>query len=237
MELYVAEEDQAESAPPFSFFIAKERKARYRSMETMIRAARWSINLFAFENVRAFLALHAGSVATPEGALLLPAPPDTGKTTMVAALLHRGFGYLSDEVGAIDPVTTKVYPFQRRLGLNPDQLELFPEVAERVRQSRGAPSHRVGGTITHEDLGAKVSDPVPPRYLVFMTPNRDGPPRLSPIPAAEAVEQMAANCFNLYRYGDRGVVLLTRLARDAQALRLEGGTARERTELLVERFG
>jgi hypothetical protein len=236
VQVYVTEEDEGENPPPYSLFIANERKARLPSVDYLLKSAKEKINHFTFENVRAFLALHAGSVATREGALLLPAPPDTGKTTMVAALIEQGFAYLSDEVGAIDPVTTKVYPFPRRLDLDPKQLELFPNVADRVREIRGRQGQPVGGTLTPEDLDAEVSGPAPPRYLVFMAADREGPPRLTPIRAAEAVERMAANCFNLYRYEERGVILLTRVAKNAEAFRLDGGTARERTSLLTERF-
>jgi hypothetical protein len=45
---------------------------------------------------------------------------------------------------------------------------------------------------------------------------------------------MAANCFNLYRYGERGVVLLSRIARDAEAFRLTGGSISERVGLLCD---
>jgi hypothetical protein len=47
---------------------------------------------------------------------------------------------------------------------------------------------------------------------------------------------MAANCFNLHRYRERGVIVLSRVAERAEAFLLEGGTAGDRAELLADRF-
>jgi hypothetical protein len=47
---------------------------------------------------------------------------------------------------------------------------------------------------------------------------------------------MAANCLNLYRFGDAGVVLLSRIAKDADAFRLRGGSLGERIELLSDQL-
>jgi hypothetical protein len=53
---------------------------------------------------------------------------------------------------------------------------------------------------------------------------------------AEAVKRMAELSFNLYRFKERGVVLLSRIADRAQAYQLDGGSVRERAVLLAERF-
>ena len=49
---------------------------------------------------------------------------------------------------------------------------------------------------------------------------------------AEAVRRMIGSCFNLYRYQDRGAIMLARLAQGARAFSLEGGSPVERAELL-----
>jgi hypothetical protein len=44
---------------------------------------------------------------------------------------------------------------------------------------------------------------------------------------------MARYSFNLYRYEARGVVLLSRVAADAEAFELAGGSVQERAEILA----
>jgi hypothetical protein len=234
--IYVAEEDEGSASPPLSYFRGEERLFSDPDPQRVFRFAVWDIHYSASQFVRSFLALHAGAAATQGQGLLLPAPQETGKSTLVAGLLTRGFEYLSDEVGALDPITGRAYPFPKYLHLDPDTVALFPGLEERLEDRSGRARSSIERTVRPSDLDAQVAEPVPVRWLVFMSRDRQGPPRLTAIPRAEAVEEMAKNAFNLYRYADRGVVLLARVANAAETYRLEGGTILERANLLAERF-
>jgi hypothetical protein len=168
--------------------------------------------------------------------LLLPAGQDVGKSTLTVALLTLGFDYLSDEVGAIDPVTRRAYPFPKRVHLEPASLDFFPGLADRLGDRRGLNGRLLARFVAPLDVGARVGGPARPRWIVFLDPDRSGPPRLEPLTRAAAVERMAENSSNLYRYGDRGVVLLSRVAQEAGAFSLSGGNPIERAELLAERL-
>src|SRR5207248_7631775 len=56
------------------------------------------------------LYIHAGVVATGENCILLPASPGSGKSSLTAALVKRGFRYFSDEVSLVEPATFRVPP-------------------------------------------------------------------------------------------------------------------------------
>ena len=49
------------------------------------------------------LNIHAGVVASGDHCILLPAATGSGKTSLTAALVHRGFRYFSDEVALVGP--------------------------------------------------------------------------------------------------------------------------------------
>ena len=155
---------------------------------------------------------------------------------MTLGLLEKRFSYLSDDLAAIDSVTERAYPFPKRIKLIPDALGSFPGLEERLEDRKFVPFRLWERFARPEDVGAQVADPASIRWLVFPTTDFDGPPRLLPMSKAVSVKEMAANCFNLYRYGERGVVLLTRIAQEAQAFRLEGGSLRERVDLLTDRL-
>ncbi len=72
--------------------------------------------------------------------------------------------------------------------------------------------------------------------LVFLTSDWEGRPRLTEISPADAVSRLAASCFNLFRYGERGVVLLSRVAEGARSFELRGGTPLERAALIGDRL-
>jgi hypothetical protein len=221
--------------PGFTFrFATRERFKVNLAAEASHRAV-WEIHRLVPHYVRDFLLLHAGAVVTPGGALLLPAKTSSGKSSLCLGLLEAGCSYLSDDIGALDPVTTRVYPAPKRIKLIPDALRSFPGLEERMADQR-LPFYQWERFVRPEDVGAGVADPAPVRWIVFPSDDFGGPPRLEPIRKAQSVEAMAANCFNLYRYSDRGVVLLARVAEEADAFKLTGGSIRERLALLCERF-
>lgn len=55
--------------------------------------------------------IHAGVAAWQDRAYLFVGPSGQGKSTLVAALLDRGWSYFSDEIGAIDTAGGCVHPF------------------------------------------------------------------------------------------------------------------------------
>lgn len=230
------DEDDAGTAdrPTLSFFKRDVFGFKTHIPVSMLTHMLWDIHALIPQVARDFLFLHAGAVARDGGALLIPAGMDVGKSSLTTALMLHGFDYLSDELGCIDPITHRVWPFEKRVSLDQGSLELLGDLEQRLDDRHGLSAHLPGRYIRPEDCGSSVSPHVSARWLVFPTPERAGPPRLTPLSQAEAVELMAANCFNLYRYADRGVVLLARVAKGARAYRLEGGTPMQRADLLAE---
>jgi hypothetical protein len=84
----------------------------------------WYLNRLAAATPH-FVTLHAGAVVGPHGAVVLPGAPGAGKSTITAALVSAGFGYLSDELAALDLAGERVHPFARPLGLHPRSVELL----------------------------------------------------------------------------------------------------------------
>jgi hypothetical protein len=206
----------------------------WEALSPALLHAVWDIHAVVAKATRDFLDLHAGSLSRNGHGLVLPASPDVGKSTLTVALMTAGFDYLSDEIAAIDPVSDLVYPFPKRVQLEPEAVDFFPGLAERLEDRQGLNERLRARFIRPEDAGARTGGPVRARWIVFLEPDRKGSPRLEPVSRAAAVERMAENSSNLYRYGQRGVILLSRIARNADAFSLSGGTPKDRAELLAE---
>lgn len=232
VDLYVAEKDEAVSPPIYSLFVRNDLHFRSPDLAEITAHAVWDVHQLVPQSARDFLFLHAGAVARDGAALLLPARMDSGKSSLVTALLRAGWGYLSDELGPLDPVTGRTYPFPKLISLDEASLAFFPGLADRLEDRDASPLPE--RYVRAEDAGAAVAQPTPARWIVFPTPDWSGEARLEPLTSAQAVEKMADTCFNLYRYGERGVVLLSRTAAAAQAFELRGGTPSERAALLTE---
>ena len=224
LDLYVRAEDENQDPAAYSYFF--DTLFRGGAEETflgdLLGLALWEHWQAFTVAVRDYLLLHAGAVVIGGGAVLLPAPPDAGKTSLTLALLQRGSGYLSDEFGAIDPVSARAYPIARPLALDQEALSWFPGLEDQFAD-KAIPVRMSKRFLRPEDVGATIGDPTPVRAVVVPEPDFEGAARLEPITRAAALESLAEHAFNLGVYGDRGVVLLSRVLADAETFRVVGG--------------
>ena len=85
----------------------------------------------ALMHQRGLLVMHASSVQTNLGAVLFVGPSGHGKSTLLAALVDRGFAMLADDVTAID-VETEAMP---RAFASFPRMRLGAEAAKRIGYS------------------------------------------------------------------------------------------------------
>ncbi len=192
----------------------------------------WNINAETLRTTGDLFLIHAGAVTTPTGgAMLLPAGSGGGKTTLVAGLIRAGFGYLSDEAAAVDPVAIEVYPFPKALSFKGDALtDLFPGVVSGDDDPFGLKRSYV----LPEELGASVAGPAPPRYVVSIRYERDAPVELTPISRADAAVRLATNAAGTRIYGRRTLKILQGLVKDAACFQLVGGDLQRSVAVLEE---
>ena len=236
VDMFVQGKDLGADRPLYSLFLANELRYAERDVDEVLAYAVWMLHAEISAQVRDLLLIHAGAVAREGAAILLPGKAGSGKSTLVLALLRRGFAYLSDELGAIDPVTRRIYPFEKRIGLDHAALAHFGDLETHLQDQAAPELDTEKRHVRPEDVGARVSGPVEPRSIVFLSDDRSGPPRLTPVPRAETVMRLAENSTNLYRFGERGVILLADIVQMTQAYALTGGSSIERAECLDERL-
>lgn len=61
--------------------------------------------------------IHGAAIAAPLGNVVLAGVSGSGKSTLAAAAALSGWGYIADEVAAVDPTTLTVAPYHRPIGL------------------------------------------------------------------------------------------------------------------------
>jgi hypothetical protein len=230
-------EDELDEQPLFvSYFIDTlfRSRAEERWVGDLLSLAMYDLwRAFAIAS-RDYLLIHSGSVALGDRAVLLPAAMDAGKSSLTLALLQEGFSYLSDEFGAIDPVTGRVHPVQRPMALDQDAFDRFPGIEERTRDKEEPPVLLTKRFVRAQDVGAEVGRPSGVGAIVFPEPAFGGPARLERVTKAEAVERLVSNAFNVNRYEERAVVLLGRVVAGAETYRLSGGTPQERARVIAD---
>lgn len=161
-----------------------------------------------------YFAVHAGVVAHDGAAVAFPADSGVGKTTLVAACLRRGMGYVSDEALALTDSGT-VVPYRRplamsrwtarTLGLEPAALDVGPEVML-------APAE-VGGRALTEDQPRL-------RHLVSLERGSALPVALVELHRGAAPALLMRSSFNHYRRPESHLRLAAHAARSLRLWRL-----------------
>lgn len=108
-------------------------------VEAVLDVVCGDVELWLAEHAEGLIFVHAGVVAVEGRALLVPGRTRAGKSTLTAALVRAGAGYLSDEYAVIDAAGT-VHPYARPLSLRGDD---------------GGSARRVPVA----DLGGKIGEP------------------------------------------------------------------------------
>ena len=179
----------------------------------------WCVGTFAHQ----YVVIHAATLERGGRALLLPAPPGSGKSTLCAALMCRGWRLLSDEFALLDPQSRVLQPIPRPVALKGPSIALLkawspdawlgPEVdnneGERVAYLRPpAESVRASATMAV------------PGWIVVPTFEAGAPPIVESMSRARALVHLADNSFNYNLHGRIGFECLASIADIAPCVTL-----------------
>lgn len=183
----------------------------------------WGINLVIALRYHCYLMLHAAVLERGGRALLLPAWPGHGKTTLCAALAHRGWRLFSDEFGLLRPGTRELVPLPRPMPLKNASIDVIRRFAPQAFLGPTIPNTRKG-TIAHvrppADSVARAQQRAPAAWLVFPRWEKDAPLALEEIPKSEGYMQLATNAFNYEMLGEQGFTTARDLVDGARCFRL-----------------
>ncbi len=182
------------------------------------------------------LLFHAGGVLRHGTLILLPAPPRSGKTTLVAGLVKRGCRYVTDELLILEPRALRVRPLPKPLNLKHGSLPLFPRLAPQLRPTRPGPlkrpRQRIHHLLVHPRYRARGW--IAPRRVVVLFPayRARATACLKALHRAEAVRRLAAASYNHFRFGTSFLPLLERLTRGALCAELTYGDLQQALALI-----
>lgn len=89
----------------------------------------WGLNWCIVNTAHQHLMIHAACVEKNGKALILPAPPGSGKSTLCAGLVACGWRLLSDEMTLISTETGKIIPVPRPISLKNESIEVIQDFA------------------------------------------------------------------------------------------------------------
>lgn len=195
----------------------------------------WGLNWCISSHLHRYLMIHSAVVARGAGAILLPAPPGSGKSTLCAALNHSGWRVLSDELAIIDPLDLNLVPVPRPVSLKNASIDVIRQFAPEA--VFGPVIHDTSkGTVAHvrptvESI-LRQDEKSPARWIVFPKFEKGATTRLETLSRARALVRLVDNSFNFPVYGRKGFELLAEMVRKCDCYELTFGSLEEALPLL-----
>jgi HprK-related kinase A len=171
----------------------------------------WGMNWCISNHCHQFLTIHAAVVECDGRAMILPAPPGSGKSTLCAGLSFRGWRLLSDELALLDRRSGKLLGLARPISLKNASIDVLRHFAPQARL--GPVVHEtMKGSVAHvqppQDSVARVNRTATPAWVVLPRYVPGAPATLEPMSQAEGFMHLVENAFNYHLHGPQGFELL-----------------------------
>lgn len=185
----------------------------------------WCLNWCVTAHVHTYLIVHAAVVERDGRALILPAPPGSGKSTLCAGLMLSGWRLLSDELTLLDLTHGHIVPLPRPVSLKNNSIDVIAAFAPQAVINQRA-YDTAKGTVAHvrptPESVQRVNCPASAAWIVFPRWNASAATaQLTPYGQATTFMRLAENAFNYSVLGEQGFAALTRLVEHCQCFEFE----------------
>jgi HprK-related kinase A len=184
--------------------------------DTALPLFEWGLNWCVGQRSHQYLMLHAAVVERDGRAVLLPAVPGSGKSTLCAALIHRGWRLLSDEFGLVDLAGHDLVPFPRPVALKNRSIAVIRRYAPEAVFGPAFPKTRKGMVAHLRPPAASVrrmAEPARPGWIVFPRFEAGAPLVLRTLTQPHGFFRLANNAFNYEITGSEGYRAVADLVR------------------------
>lgn len=194
--------------PQINFQLDHQRPFKPLGRSQAFAMFEWGLNWSVVAHDNTALYIHGAVVERNNKAIILPAPPGSGKSTLCAALIQEGWRLLSDEMAIISLSDDEVRPFVRPVSLKNESIGLIQaRYPEAVFSDIAHDTHK--GDVAHLKAPtqsiARMNQPA--EIFAFIQPAYQPSPgelALSSFSQSEAFMLLAENSFNYSVLADDG---------------------------------
>ena len=162
----------------------------------LLSLVEWNISQAVIHHFRDLLILHAGAVTQDEVGVIIGGHAGTGKSTLVAALVHAGFEYLSDEIILLCPRTLRLIGFPKGITFKKAPSALLAPLLGAVRGVGVDHGGDAEGLYVHP-VPARVASSASLDLLLHADSVVPGPPVMTPISRARGIAILLGLAANL----------------------------------------
>ncbi len=187
------------------------------------------------ENTNQYIALHAAAVTKSGINLVIPANTGSGKTSMAAWLVSRGYKYLTDELVLFSPLDTSFEAFYRPFNVKPSGLEVAKQLIKSFNPEREIKTNDV--IIWPVEFIGEYAQRLENQnadLFIFPCYSKDSELVIEALsPAQTGMELMACNV-NARNLEDHGFKQISEIARQVAGIRLVYSSFEQLEPLLLE---
>ena len=180
----------------------------------------WILNWCVSSNAHRYLCIHAAVVEKDGHAAILPAPPGSGKSTLCAALVSKGWRLLSDELTLVRLGSGELVPLPRPISLKNASIDIIRRYAPTSVFSPVV-DDTAKGSIAHLKAPAasvvRAGERARAAWIIFPQYAAGASARLEPIAPARAFMQLAENSFNYSLLGAGGFEAMAAVIDSSQS--------------------
>jgi len=173
-----------------------------------------------------YLQVHASVVARDGVAVVCPGQPGQGKTTLAAALLSRGWQYLSDEFALFNPETQLLEAYPKALCIKAGSFEMLRRMRLPIDVERAYYKGEKGRVAMLNPLKIRpdiVAGHCRLGMVLFPEVNHSTTPVIERMSRAQAVFELTRCSFNFGKFRATGFNLLADVVGRAGCYRLRCG--------------
>lgn len=179
----------------------------------------WGLNWCVAAHCHQYLVIHAAVVEREGRAAILPGPPGSGKSTLCAALINRGWRLLSDELALFDMASNVLYGMCRPVNLKNASIDIIKQFAPEAVMTEPVPDTTKGTiSLMRPPTGSvnSVESPAHPAWIVLPRYSPSAPPKLQSHSRAETFMLIAEQSFNYDIHGTNGFEAVGNLIERSQ---------------------
>ena len=183
----------------------------------------WGLNWCVAAHSHQYLIIHAAVVERDGRAAVLPAPPGSGKSTLCAGLVNRGWRLLSDELALFDMDRNLIYGMCRPVNIKNVSIDVIQQFATDAVMTQPVP-YTTKGTIAlmrpPVESVKRMNQPARPTWVVLPKYAAGAPPMLVRHSRARCFMLIAEQSFNYHIHGSRGFDAVGQLIDHSQCFQL-----------------
>ncbi|MFG6412442.1 HprK-related kinase A [Roseateles sp. DC23W] len=221
--------------PMARFFADGEPAFSQLPAEQGFHMIEWGLNWAVSTMAHPYLSYHAAALERGGRALVMPAPPGSGKSTLTAALAHRGWRLLTDEITLYDLKSQQVTGMARPVNLKNVSVELIRQFAPQAELTRPVPDTAKGTLALMKaptDSVARIMEPARPAWIVMPRYTAGATPTLTTLPKARMLLLLAEQSFNYDLHGRGGFEATAELVDRCDCLEFEYSSLEEAVQCI-----